>query len=213
MRTTRRKILSGIVGLVCGGIISATPDLSYAQTPADQIAIGMISRDIARNFGSQGILLDSLGKANIYMGLSRLSDNHVRNNSMDHLSNGKNNRPKSRTFIANYWKDFNNNGAMDSGELVGLDKRVFRKNEKLCAGEYLSKDANHAKDGWLKLFNPRGIEVFSKSIPFTQVGSGQWNWKEFEVSIIYETNGPGTYAAAFYYERKFWEARSFEVTE
>jgi hypothetical protein len=203
------KIRTGIVAL--GLLVIST--IALAQTPMDQIALGMVSRDISRNFGNQGILLDGLGKINIYMGISRLDEYHVRNHSMKHLAQDGLFSVKSRTFFANYFKDFNNNGLIDVGELVGIDKRIFKRNESFCAGEYLSKDANHAADGLLKIYNPRGVEVYSKNIPFTTPGKGQWTWKNFEVSIIYNTNGPGTYAAAFYYEGNFWEARSFEVTE
>jgi hypothetical protein len=170
---------------------------------------------------AQGLRM--IGDANIAIGLMYLNSNHVRNESFRNFGGGSNyrsgnpanrnvQRDVSRTFLCNYYKDFNNNGRLESEEFIGTDKKIFRKNESLAIGMYVNARESIGKTGYFKIFNPKGEEFFSgpedafKYVPVTRGG-------HFSPGEFIKAHGAGTYVAVFYYDDKFWEARSFELVE
>lgn len=183
-------------------------------------------------------IMHGLGELNLT--LSRISENHLRNESLRYLNQGEgsnqssqgtiqgessqNNLPastdayaQSRTFLANYWKrnDFDTLiGNITWNQFKGLEKRIFdsNKNETIMAGIYISDKVRDkkGKQGEIKFFSPAGQEEFSQTIN-SKSNLREWGWGMISSKQWMDYYGPGTYFAAFYYDGKLWEARSFEI--
>jgi len=97
-------------------------------------------------------------------------------------------------------------------ETIGAGKRVFKKSESLTVFVNSTRRDSLGKKLEVKILNPRGEEIYSFSNHFGKIPHGIWSEK-LSVKNLIENYGKGTYAAVFYYDDKFWEAKSFELID
>ncbi len=234
-----RKITSRAVlatSLAVGGL-TYSPETANAQSPSQLRGYGNAFRSAGRLYQSGLLPASSLDDLRFQQGMSLFSHlmadtNYSRANDQELkiiINEIRSNRKYGRqleevkevdlndipvTFTANYWKDFDNDNKMDfKEETVGLWKDSFEINEKIIVGMHLPKVAVSAKGkkGTLKLFNPKGEEIYSCYKYFSYNGV---NWvNTFDPQKLSDKNGPGTYAAALYLDGKFWEKREFKIVD
>ncbi|MEK6872676.1 MAG: hypothetical protein AABW90_01525 [Nanoarchaeota archaeon] len=118
-----------------------------------------------------------------------------------------------QTFVANYHKDFNEDGYVGITEHVGLNKKVFRTDEILIYGMYMPTKGIKGKKYELKLFNKNGNLVHNYNGKFKRDReySERPQWTSKNLSEIVEKHGEGTYAVAFYLNGSHWNTREFEL--
>jgi hypothetical protein len=117
------------------------------------------------------------------------------------------NQVPTGTFICNYMKDFNEDGNFDYKEdFVGLGKINFKANESLTP---FAKIGNYKGKLTLKVYNPKGDEIGSKSIEISPYNLGVFN---ISIENAIENFGEGTYTSAFYWNDRFWNKHSFDLS-
>jgi len=111
-------------------------------------------------------------------------------------------------YVGNYWKDFDEDGGRDfPEEIVGKGKTEFRRNEPITFA--LTARNSKGQIGKIRLFNPRGGEVFQEQRIFPYDNS---NWSmEKDVGRIVENYGGGTYKAVFYVNGEYVGGKEFEM--
>lgn len=205
----------GIVGKILLGssLVLGCSQETKSQSPGEQIAIGILSKDLARNFGKDGILLNALGNANIYMGLSRLDECYVRNNCMNHVNrtfdNSNGQAEFSRTFVASFFEDKNRDGSISLDEIIGIDRTRFSTDESILFGIRLVKNA-YGTPVRIRVFNPRGEEIVNQSRKMDREKGIFYH--SANVRSFVDNNGIGNYVVAFDVNETFWEARSFYIS-
>jgi hypothetical protein len=182
-------------------------------------------------------IMHGLGDLNLT--LSRINEYHLRNESLRYLGDaiggntGRNNSgnagnnsegnnstirtdpyAKSLNFLANHWSDDDKDGKIKWSEIKGYGKRVFdrHKDEKILFGMFVSGNVKdkYGKSGEIKIFSPARKEAISRKLRF-QFNGNEWRWTGISSKEWMDYYGPGTYAVAFYFDNKFWEAMSFEI--
>ena len=119
-----------------------------------------------------------------------------------------------QTFVANYWKDFNEDGNMSgvSSEIVGLNKKTFKTDENLIYGVYLPLENIKGRGYDFKLFDKNGRLVNNYSGRFERNKEFRFcSWDSKKLSEIVKRHGEGTYSVAFYFDGRYWNKREFEL--
>ena len=119
-----------------------------------------------------------------------------------------------QTFIANYWKDFNEDGKITgiNSEIIGLNKKTYRADKNLIYGFYLPSTGIKGKSYEFKLFDEKGdlahtfIGKFKKDKEFRYCA-----WDSENLSKLVERSGEGNYSVAFYFDGRHWNTREFKL--
>ncbi|MDP2926293.1 MAG: hypothetical protein Q8N99_07990 [Nanoarchaeota archaeon] len=114
-----------------------------------------------------------------------------------------------RTFICNFWRDMDgNNSAVDS-EFIGQNKSQYRRNEKMIS--VIHAVGSRDREAEMKVINPRGEQYAS----YKRIIEKDNLYMPMNIDLRNDFNihGPGTYTVSFHIDNRFFEARSFELTE
>lgn len=196
LKPVRKAVFAATLGL--GSLFGSSETNAGEISPVDQIIIGHVVKDMHPHTP----LTQGLGTATMHMGIARLNEGHY---GSPHW-----NKPlgSHRTFVCNYGSDFNHNGRIELGELVGLNKTNFTTDERITVGMKISSGALHQEVD-VKVFSPRGLQVYSNG--------GKFMWDdavrkyELNVADLRSRFGTGTYTAAFYYNGSLWDIRTFNL--
>ena len=115
----------------------------------------------------------------------------------------------TQTYIANYRKDFNRDGAIGIREFVGLNKSEYNSDEKLILGLYMPIPGILGKKGEMKVFNTRGEKIFEHGKFFDK--NYGINESYLNLDVVLEKYGAGTYSVGYYFDGKHWENREFNL--
>src|SRR3989338_1018492 len=112
-------------------------------------------------------------------------------------------------YIGNYWADLDNNDAVNiSEEIIGLNKKVFGRDEKITV--VLSSHESIGTRVDAKLLAPSGdkIDLYSTRIKYKHNVSRS---EALNARDLVERYGSGSYKAAFYIDSSYGGSIDFEI--
>lgn len=117
------------------------------------------------------------------------------------------------TGLCNYWKDFNNNGAVDyPGEMVNL-KNKFADNEMMTT--FIIDDRNN---GWhtitTQIYDPHGNKIGENGSQLASTGTVWWTrYNQDNLNDFAQKYGYGNYRAVWLSNGEMIGYRDFELTQ
>jgi len=122
-----------------------------------------------------------------------------------------------RTFVCSYYKDVNNNGMAEPEEFFGSERTTFKNDEKILFGMFLHGRGVKGKKWGIRCTYPDSSE--SDINYYGEIPKDYYTvYQGLDLKALSESKGLGTYVISFYlnddeHKDRYWDSRSFELTE
>lgn len=205
--------LAGLTG--CAGMTEDTKNALLQQMVVSSAAVELRKKgeyDRAQAVENLGNVIGAMEVAKA--GRSEVNVNVNTNESGRNSQTQKNysNRRVPNFFMANYWKDLNENESPETNEIVGYmngNKRDFNQEENVSFWVQ-----NYVRDAGLpiefKIYNPKGEEIYFNTFRGIEIGFSQVI-PDFEGFSPDYFEDKGTYIALYSIDGKFKESIQFNI--